>query len=322
MDQIATGAPVPPSRVIRNYPEALEAIVMRLLASSPDARYQTAGEALEAIETYATTTGLLTSAHVVARFMKELFEQQHATGQFERETHDFIRPTTKTPNEFPEALPDLLVRAADEETTTSFGRIEQLLWTPEAKVKVRTPKRTDASEEISVTSSQAAFHEQTRQDVVLAFDPIDARSDEILDQLDADAPSNESRERRTERHIMTLVARALEWVELGELDKAVTAVELALEEGMATPAGEQLLQDRVGAIVAVYEAMLEDPYRVLALARPLEELAGVAMDPGARTLLTGIDGATHIQQLVTRAGMPRLEAYHHLCQLLMRGVVR
>jgi hypothetical protein len=85
---------------------------------------------------------------------------------------------------------------------------------------------------------------------------------------------------------------------------------------------EELLQERVPSIVAVYEAMLEDPYRVPELARSLDDLAGVAMEHGARTLLAWIDGKTNIQQVVANAQMPRLEAYHHLCQLIMRGMIR
>lgn len=320
MDQIVTGAPVPPSRIVKSYPAALEAIVLRLLATSPDARYQTAAQVLEEIEGYASDRRLLISDHVVARFMKELFEQ-HATVPFERDTNlDFSQSTSKTTREYSEEL-----RAADEEPTAAFSRAEQLeqLWTPELKVKVRTPgKRPDPTEEISITSAQAAFHEPTRQDVVPAFDPIDARSEEILDELDAAAPANETRDARAHRHIVTLIERALDWVEAGERDKAVTAVELALDEDMSAPGAQAVLQDRVGAIVAVYEAMLEDPYRVLERARPLDELAAVPMEDGARMLLTGIDGTTHIQQLLARTGIPRLEAYHHLCQLIMRGMIR
>jgi serine/threonine protein kinase len=310
MDQIVTGTPPPPSQIVKSYPAALEAIVMRLLATSPDARYQTASEVLEAVEGYAASRRLLISDHVVARFMKELFEQQ-ATTPFDKNTPlDFAMVEDDPP---------------DEEPTATFGRTEQVeqLWTPELKVKVRTPqKRPDPTEEISVTSTQAAFHEPTRQDAIPSFDPIDARSEEILDELDAAAPANETRDARSQRHIVTLIKRALDWVESGELDKAVTAVELALEADMSAPRAQELLQERVTAIVAVYEAMLEDPYRVLVLARPLDELVAVPMEDGAHMLLRTIDGNTHIQQLLARAGMPRLEAYHHLCQLLMRGAIR
>ncbi|HUS32603.1 MAG TPA: serine/threonine-protein kinase [Kofleriaceae bacterium] len=309
MDQIVTGTPLPPSSTTKGYLAGLEPIVMRLLARSPEARYQTAGQVLEDIETLASENRLLISSHIVAKFMKELFIDA-GTAPFERDTYlDFAQPVVDDE------------KHADEEPTAAFSRAEQM-WTAELKVKVRTPRRaqSEPGEEISITS--AVFHEPTRQDVVPAFDPIDARSEEILIQLDAEAPDDESRDRRAHRRIITLIDRALEWVDSGELDKAVTAVELALDEDMSVPGTQDLLQDRVASIVAVYEAMLEDPYRVLELARPIDELAGVAMEIGARTLLAWIDGKTNIQQLLAHAEMPRLEAYHHLCQLLMRGMIR
>jgi serine/threonine protein kinase len=327
MDQIVTGTPVPPSQIIKSYPRRLEEILMRMLARTPEARYQTAGQVLEDIETLASDSRLLFSSHIVAKFMKELFIDAE-TAPFERDTHlDFGANASTTTREYPDGAPpgDVLERAADEEPTAAFSRAAQVehLWTAELKVKVRTPKRaqSEPGEEISITSS-AVFHEPTRQDLVPAFDPIDARSEEILDQLDAEAPANETRAQRAHRRIVTLIDRALEWIDTGELDKAVTAVELALDEDMSVAGTQDLLQERVTSIVAVYEAMLEDPYRVLELARPLDDFAGVAMEHGARTLLAWIDGRTNIQQLLVHAEMPRLEAYHHLCQLMMRGLIR
>jgi serine/threonine protein kinase len=312
MDQIVSAVPVPPSQIARGYPPRLETIVMRMLARTPEARYQTAGQALEDIETFASDNGLLISAHIVARFMKELFAE--ATAPFERDERDTYTDFSQS------QVTD--ERPADEEETAAFSRAQQL-WTPEINVKLRNPRRlkTEPGEEQSITGS-GVFHEPTRQDLVLPFDPIDARSEEILDQLDADAPEHETREQRTYRRIITLIDRALQWVDSGELDKAVTAVELALEEDISVAGAEELLQERVPSIVAVYEAMLEDPYRVPELARPLDDLAGVAMEVGARTLLAWIDGKTNILQLVENAQMPRLEAYHHLCQLMMRGMIR
>jgi serine/threonine protein kinase len=321
MDQIVSAAPMPPSQIAREYPSPLESIVMRMLAHSPEARYQTAGQVLEDIETFASDNGLLISAHIVAKFMKELFAEA-STAPFERDTYlDFAEPSSKVTREYPDGLPPD-DKHADEEETAAFSRAQQL-WSPEINVKLRSPRRlkTEPGDEQSVTGS-GVFHEPTRQDLVLPFDPIDARSEEILNQLDAEAPAHETREQRVFRRIVTLIDRALEWIDAGELDKAVTAVELALEEDISVAGAEELLQERVPSIVAVYEAMLEDPYRVPELARSLDDLAGVAMEHGARTLLAWIDGKTNIQQVVANAQMPRLEAYHHLCQLIMRGMIR
>jgi serine/threonine protein kinase len=319
MDQIVTCEPEPPSLVVKGYPQGLEEIVMRMLTKTPEQRYQSAGQVLEALEQLTKHLHLLTSAHIVARFMKELFGEA-ATERFERDTYlDFAQPSGKTTREYPDRQPPAaimanLTRGAEEEPTAAYSRGEQL-WTPEMKVKVRTPRpRTEQGYE-------AAFHEPTHQDVVLPFDPIDARSEEILAQLDAEAPDEETPQQRTHRRILTLIDRAIGWVESGELDKAVTAIELALDEDVEAPGAQELLQDHVATIVSVYEAMLEDPYRVPALLQSIEELATVPMEDGARTLLPWIDGRRSVAQILQQSGMHRLEAYHHLCQLMLRGMV-
>jgi len=156
---------------------------------------------------------------------------------------------------------------------------------------------------------------------VLPFDPIDARSEEILERLDDGAPAGEADEARTYRRIDTLLSRALAYVGLGELDKAVTAIELALDEGPRTDDAHQLLQRNVDNIVHVYESMLEDPYRVPHLVRPMHELIPIEIEPRARLLLPWIDGENTIKDVIEKSRMQRLEAYHHLCQFLLRGIM-
>jgi hypothetical protein len=187
---------------------------------------------------------------------------------------------------------------------------------PELKVKVRNP----ALFVDDLPSSP--FNERTRQDVVLPFDPIDALSAEILDQLDHDAPANETPDVRAYRRVETLIHQATAWMGLGDPERAVAAVELALDEDTSSREVQELLQRRVDTIVAVYEALIDDPYRQPRLTRSPAELAGVAMEPDARALLPLIDGNATVQDIVARSGMQRLEVYHHLCQLLMRGIMQ
>ncbi|HEY5922319.1 MAG TPA: serine/threonine-protein kinase [Kofleriaceae bacterium] len=327
MESIVTCAPEPPSRLVRDYPRRLEAIVMRLLARSPQARYQRAGAVVEDLETFIAEQGIRTSSYIVANYMKDLFGDQ-ATAKFERDTitdwlHSDTReyPGGRPPTGLIETLGKQPHHASDDEPTAAFKRAEQL-WTSELMLSLRTPKRTGAAQVVGDEPSQtAAFHEPTRQDVVLPFDPIDARSEEILAHLDDDAPTNESPQARAYRRIETLLDKALAWAALGELDKAVTAVELALDEQPRTDDVQQLLQNNVDTIIGVYEAMLEDPYRTPKLVRPMHELIPVEIEPRARLLLPWIDGTTSIKDLIERSGMQRLEAYHHLCQFLLRGII-
>jgi hypothetical protein len=61
------------ARWCRGIRRALEAIVMRALATDPAQRYQSAGLMLEAIERYAQQAGVALTGVAIARFMGELF---------------------------------------------------------------------------------------------------------------------------------------------------------------------------------------------------------------------------------------------------------
>ncbi len=284
MEAIVESSPMPPSKLVASLPAQLDAIVATLLARAPEARFQSAAQLGEALDDLVASCGLRTAAHVVARYMHDLYDD---------------KPTAPFTREF-----------LDEAPTEAFRKV--------GAAAVLPPRRSKRAS----TAPLDAFDERTREEVVLPFDPIDARSVEILDTLDDGAPTDETAAARGRRRILALLARALAFVQTGDLDGAVTAVELLLEEGIETSTTHQLLEDNLDAIVGVYEAMLEDPYRVLTLSRTLPELAPVAMEPRARLLLPWIDGRASITRLIERSGMQRLEAYRHLCQLLLRGVVR
>ncbi len=310
MEAIVTGQPAPPSMLVRGYPRRLEEIVMRLLAASPDKRYQRGSAVVEDLEAFTKEHSMLTTSFVVAKYMKELFGDL-ATTKFERETiteWNLTRGTPGTPDtkEYPDGRPPtdtgLLGPASDEEPTAAFKRGAQI-WTPEPRLK-------HAGDE---PSQLTPFQEPTRQDPVLSFDPIDARSLELLEALDENAPPKETPQARAYRRIETLLQRGLAYAAMGELDKAVTAVELALDEQPRTEDVRLLLQQNVDTIVTVYEGLLEGPYRTPSLVRPMHELIPIEIDPRGRLLLPWIDGSTSIKDLIARSGMQRLEAYH-LCE--------
>jgi serine/threonine protein kinase len=73
MHRIVTGDVVKPSRLVPNYPAALEAIVMRALSVDPTQRYQSAGHLLEAIEAYSLHHRTPLSTMALGRFMREMF---------------------------------------------------------------------------------------------------------------------------------------------------------------------------------------------------------------------------------------------------------
>jgi serine/threonine protein kinase len=76
MNRIVEGVVAPPSTVRPDLPAGLEPIVMRCLEKDPVARYQTAGELLEALEGYAVEQKVVMSPQGLGRYVKELFGER------------------------------------------------------------------------------------------------------------------------------------------------------------------------------------------------------------------------------------------------------
>jgi len=76
MNAIVSEPTPPPSSRRPELPPELDALVLRLLAKSPDDRFQTADEVVEAIEAVAARTSSVLSASGLARFVRELFGQR------------------------------------------------------------------------------------------------------------------------------------------------------------------------------------------------------------------------------------------------------
>jgi tetratricopeptide (TPR) repeat protein len=168
----------------------------------------------------------------------------------------------------------------------------------------------------------ARGEEGTRHDIVLPFDPIAARTAQILDEVDAEIPAAESKDDQTRRRIALLLERATAWSRSGELEKAVAAADLALSEDPNSVLGQKLITRNKDTIVGLFQSYLGDLERMPQLARPLHELANAPISPRAAFLLSRIDGTLTIDELLDVSGMPRLEAYRHLCQLFLRGILR
>ena len=164
--------------------------------------------------------------------------------------------------------------------------------------------------------------EETKSDIVLPFDPIDARAAQILDEVDAEAPANEPRDEQLRRRIGALLDRAVLWNETGDTERAVAAVDLALSEDPNSALGQKLITRNRDTIMQVFQGYLGDLDRQPQLAKPLHELQNAPISPRAAFLLSRIDGTLTIDELLDVSGMPRLEAYRHLCQLYLRGILR
>jgi hypothetical protein len=164
--------------------------------------------------------------------------------------------------------------------------------------------------------------EPTQTEHALPFDAIAAHEGEILEAVDADAPPDEPREDQTRRRVAALLERAVHWNTTGETEKAITAVDLAMNEDPNSALGQKLITRNRDTIMSVFQGYLGDLERMPQLARPLHELADAPISPRAAFLLSRIDGSLTIDELLDVSGMPRLEAFRHLCQLYLRGILR
>ena len=160
------------------------------------------------------------------------------------------------------------------------------------------------------------------QPQIPGMDPIDARSAEILEEIDRGAPASETREERTRRRITALLDRAAAWSRDADFDRAVTAVDLALSEDPNSALAQKLIHRNREAIMNAFQAFLGDLQRTPTLARPLHELGSAPISPRAAFLLSRVDGTLSLDEILDVSGMPRMEAYRYLCQLFLRGILR
>ncbi len=184
----------------------------------------------------------------------------------------------------------------------------------------RAETETDMEDETDVFKPRPP--RSATQPEIPRMDPIDARSTEILEEIDRGAPASETREERTRRRITALLDRAAAWGRDADFDRAVTAVDLALSEDPNSALAQKLIHRNREAIMNAFQAFLGDLQRTPTLARPLHELGSAPISPRAAFLLSRVDGTLSLDEILDVSGMPRMEAYRYLCQLFLRGILR
>jgi len=202
---------------------------------------------------------------------------------------------------------------------------DPMISAPTRELGLRADRRPATEDE---TTGHFEFHKQrivprsSPRRELPGLDPIDARSAEILEDIDHDVPPSEPREDRTRRRITALLERATAFGQRGDLERSVTAVDLALSEDPNSALAQKLIQRNRDTIMNVFQGFLGDLQRTPALARPLHELGSAPISPRAAFLLSRVDGTLSIDEILDVSGMPRLEAYRYLCQLVLRGILR
>ena len=225
---------------------------------------------------------------------------------------------------------DLAVSATEttdfEPPTQERSRFDALVSAPTRELGLRPPSTTRAptEDQPTFTAGQPVELEASPppRDASLDLDPIAARGEQILEEIDRGAPTEEDKDDRTRRRIHALLDHAARWANAGDLDRAVTAVDLALAEDPNSALAQKLVHRNRETILSVFQAFLGDLDRMPELARPLHELGSAPISPRAAFLLSRIDGTLSLDEILDVSGMPRLEAYRHLSQLFLRGILR
>jgi hypothetical protein len=202
---------------------------------------------------------------------------------------------------------------------------DPLISAPTRELGLRGERRPSTEDE---TTAQVDVHKlraartPSRPEVPPGMDPIDARSAEILEDIERNMPAIETRDERTRRRITALLDRAAVWVRSSDLERAVIAADLALSEDPNSALAQKLIQRNLETFTTSFQAFLGDLQRTPVLARPLHELGSAPISPRAAFLLSRIDGTLSLDEILDVCGMPRLEAFRYLCQLFLRGILR
>jgi eukaryotic-like serine/threonine-protein kinase len=118
LQQIAAGKVAPPSHYRAGYPPALEAIVLKALATDPRRRYQTARELAGDLDALAAQLRLPISASRVAGFVASLFGNRDPAVDAPAPAAPSRPPATTAPGRRPAAVMRRHPRATSEDITT------------------------------------------------------------------------------------------------------------------------------------------------------------------------------------------------------------
>lgn len=222
-----------------------------------------------------------------------------------------MRKTVDLPVGPPVIVEDVVVDAPTGERRGSRSEMD------DDNLPTRQSARSITAQAVSRTRTGASTNPRNPP----RADAIDACSAQILDEIDAEGGRiDEAKDDRIRRRVTALLARAAIWNK-SDAEKAVCAAELALSEDPNSALAQKLIHRNRDAIMAVFQNYLGNLERRPQLERPLHELGSVPITPRAAFLLSRIDGELTLDEILDVSGMPRLEAYRHLCQLFLRKIL-
>ena len=118
-----------------------------------------------------------------------------------------------------------------------------------------------------------------------------------------------------------LINRARSENQAGHFPVAVVAIDLALEQHPDSAVAQKLIHSNREVLYEVYRSFLGDLRAVPSLAMAMEKIPMHELDHRAAFLLSRIDGALTLEDVLDVSGMARLEAFRHLSRLLLRGIL-
>ncbi|HEY0251771.1 MAG TPA: serine/threonine-protein kinase [Kofleriaceae bacterium] len=284
LEAIAAARARSPTVIDRSYPLPLEDLVMKLLERDPQQRFQSAETVLAALDATVSRLGIYASSLNLSKFMREAFAEDSV-----REPVVDL-PVIHTPP------PEAFHRHGEDETTSGSSN------------RYTEPMR------------RRAPSETTSPDLV-PYEPVDAFGAELERELELDAIANEEAEQRAARRIDTLVDRAFACFGAGELEMAITCVELALGEEERSYSPIPSVYHHRSTIMAILEGFVGDPDQVVRLMKPRDELLHTPELERAHALIARTDGLSSVNDLLVMSGLSPLETYRQLCALLIRDVV-
>ncbi|MBP6628281.1 MAG: hypothetical protein KBG28_29715 [Kofleriaceae bacterium] len=185
--------------------------------------------------------------------------------------------------------------------------------------------RTSTGESTVELTPVAAALASATIDATAELSPARTRTGEqrlrLLTEVDRVAPASETPSERARRRIHALFELAKSAAVSGDNERAVVAIDAALDEDPDSAVAQKLIHSQQARIQAVYQQYLGDLNRRPRLSRAMHLLAGEVMSARAAFLLSRIDGVCSFDELLDVSGMPRFEAMRYLCRMLMRGLI-
>lgn len=151
--------------------------------------------------------------------------------------------------------------------------------------------------------------------------PTDPVARMLLERLNAEKPGRRGDEEARKDRVLWLIDYAQSEYIGGDYQTAVTALDLALDEASDSDSVQAIIEERANSLIEIYASYEGDPSAVPSLAMTASEYGRRALDSHAAFLLSRVDGMLTIDDLMTVAGMPTLEAHRHLCNLLRQGIL-